>query len=136
LDDMWARHDYTTISTTMLSNTLAAIALSPKVRPQILARTRKFIRDGYPVLEEWVKAHDNTFTLYPSQAAAIAFVRYNLDINSTELVTRMMKEKSVLMVPGDHFGLDNYLRISFGLPHDYLRDGLDRAHDLILNTQA
>ena len=135
LDEMWARHDYTTISTTMLSNTLAAIALSSKVRPQILARTRKFIRDGYPVLEEWVRSHGNTFTLYPSQAAAIAFVRYNLAINSTELVTRLKEEKSVLMVPGDHFGLDNYLRISFGLPHDYLRDGLERAHDFILNAQ-
>ncbi len=135
LDAMWARHDYTTIATTMLSNTLAAIALSPKVRPQVLARTRKFIREGYPVLEEWVRAHGNTFTLYPSQAAAIAFVRYNLDINSTDLVNRMMEEKSVLMVPGDHFGHDNHLRISFGLPHDYLRDGLERAHDLILNSQ-
>jgi len=136
LDAMWARHDYTTISTTMLSNTLAAIALSPTVRPQILARTRKYIRDGYPVLEDWVRAHGNTFTLYPSQAAAIAFVRYNLEVNSTELVNRMMKEKSLLMVPGDHFGLDRHLRISFGLPQDYLRDGLERAHDLILTTQG
>ncbi len=136
LDDMWARHDYTTISTTMLSNTLAAIALSPSVRPQILARTRKFIRAGYPVLEQWVRAHGNTFTLYPSQAAAIAFLRYNLDINSTDLVNRMMTEKSLLMVPGDHFGLDHHLRISFGLPHDYLNEGLERAHDLILNSQA
>ena len=51
IDDIWARHEYVTISATMLSNKLAAIALSPEVRPRILARTRKYIRQGYPILE-------------------------------------------------------------------------------------
>ena len=39
--DMWAWQDYVTICTTVLANKLAAIALSPDVRPQILARTRE-----------------------------------------------------------------------------------------------
>jgi len=132
VDDLWARHEYTTISTTMLSNKLATIAMSKTVRPQILARTRKFIRDGYPVLEEWVRSHGNTFSLVPPEAAAIAFVRYHIDINSTTLVERIRDEKSVLIVPGDHFSLDSYLRISYGLPHDYLTAGLDRIHEAIM----
>lgn len=132
VDDLWARHEYTTISTTMLSNKLAAIAMSETVRPQILARTRKFIRDGYPVIEEWIRSHGNTFSLVPPEAAAIAFVRYHFDINSTTLVERIRDDKSVLIVPGDHFGLDNYIRISYGLPHDYLTAGLDRIHEAIM----
>ena len=132
VDDLWARHEYTTISTTMLSNKLAAIAMSETVRPQILARTRKFIRDGYPVLEEWMRSHGNTFSLVPPEAAAIAFVRYHFDINSTTLVERIRDDKSVLIVPGDHFGLDNYIRISYGLPYDYLTAGLDRIHEAIM----
>jgi aspartate/methionine/tyrosine aminotransferase len=71
------------------------------------------------------------FSVFPSQAAAIAFVRYNLPINSTELTERLRKEKSVLIVPGDHFGLDHHLRISFGLEHGYLQGGLDRIHALM-----
>ncbi len=130
LDDMWARHDYITITNTMLSDKLTTIALSEKVRPKILARTRGLIRAGYPVLEKWVAAHGNMFQLYPSQAAAIAFLRYNLDINSTEFVTRLRDEKSVLIVPGDQFGFDRHLRISFGLPHDYLEKGLSRIDQL------
>ncbi len=136
VDDLWARHEYTTISTTMLSNKLAAIAMSETVRPQILARTRKFIRDGYPVLEEWMRSHGNTFSLVPPEAAAIAFVRYHFDINSTTLVERIRDDKSVLIVPGDHFGLDNYIRISYGLPHDYLTAGLDRIHEAIMELGA
>ena len=135
LDDMWARHEYTTIATTALSNELTALALSEKVRPRILARTRRFIREGFPVLEEWMKGHGDLLELVPPQAAAIAFVHYRIGVNSTELVERLRKEKSVLIVPGDHFGLDGYLRISYGLPHDYLREGLDRIHALLADLQ-
>jgi len=37
----------------------------------------------------------------------------------------------VLIVPGDHFGVDGCVRVSFGLPHDYLVPALDRIHDLM-----
>ncbi len=131
MDAMWMRHEYTTISSATMANRLAALALSPEVRPRILKRTRDYIRTGYPVFEAWMRPHGNTFDLMPPQAAAIAFVRYGLDINSTELVKRIRDEKNVLIVPGDHFGLDHYLRISFGLPHAYLTAGLDRIHEVI-----
>jgi len=131
IDEIWARHEYTTLSATALANRLAALALSPEVRPGIIRRTREYIRRGYPVLEQWLDSHENTFTLRPPDAAAIAFVRYHLEINSTEFVERLRREKSVLIIPGDHFGLDHFLRISYGLPRDYLVAGLDRIHELI-----
>jgi aspartate/methionine/tyrosine aminotransferase len=136
LDDIWARHEYTTISATMLSNRLAAIALSPEVRTRLIQRTRSYIRSGYPVLQGWMEGHGDTFSLTPPQAAAIAFVHYHLGINSTRFTERLRDEKSVLIVPGDHFGMDQFLRISFGLPHDYLVEGLDRIHELIVELQA
>jgi aspartate/methionine/tyrosine aminotransferase len=135
VDEMWARHEYTTIGTTMLANRLAAIALSPQVRPRLIQRARDYIRRGFPILDGWLESHEGTFSLVPPRAAAIAFPRYHLDVNSTELVERLIHEKSVLIVPGDHFGLDHYLRISFGLPPDYLRAGLDRIHELIVELQ-
>jgi aspartate/methionine/tyrosine aminotransferase len=135
IDNIWARHEYTTISATMLSNKLAAIALSQEVRPRIIQRTRNYIRNGYPVLQQWVSNHENTFKFIPPQAAAIAFLRYDLDINSSELTDRLIKEKSVLIVPGDHFGMDHFVRISFGLPHDYLTPALNRIHDLIMELK-
>ncbi len=136
IDQMWARHEYITLSATMLSNHLAAHALSPQVRPRLIQRARDYIRNGFAILEDWMAAHEGLFTLVPPQAAAIAFVRYHLDVNSTALVDRLMREKSVLIVPGDHFGLDHHLRISYGLPPDYLRAGLDRLHALIAELQG
>lgn len=131
LDQIWARHEYTTLSATMLSNKLAASALSPQVRPRLIARARDYIRRGFPVLEQWMAGHGDTFALVPPQASAIAFLRYRLEVGSSELVDRLVREKSVLIVPGDHFGMDRFLRISFGLPHDYLVAALDRIHELV-----
>ncbi len=131
LDEIWARHEYTTICATMLSNKLAAIALSSDVRPRLLQRTRDYIRSGYPILQEWMDSHANMFSLTPPDAAAIAFIRYHLDINSTMFTERLRREKSVLIVPGDHFGVDHFVRISFGLPHEFLIAALERIHELI-----
>jgi aspartate/methionine/tyrosine aminotransferase len=131
IDQIWARHEYTTLSTAMLSNTLSALALSEKVRPLIIQRTRDYIRKGYPILVDWMHSHGKLFSTVPPQAAAIAFIKYNMDINSTDFVMRLIKEKNVLIIPGDHFGMDHFLRISFGLPKDYLMGGLGRISELI-----
>ena len=77
-------------------------------------------------------SHTNMFSLRPPDATAIAFIRYHLDVNSTVFTERLCREKSVLIVPGDHFGMDHFFRISFGLPQDHLVAGLERIHELIL----
>ncbi len=128
---IWRRHEYTTITTTMLANKLAALALSPEVRPKLMQRTRNYVRRGFSLLDDWLKMHSDTFDVVPPQAAAIAFVRYNLDINSTEFTERLRQEKSVLLVPGDHFGMDKHVRISFGPPPKYVQAGLNRVDELI-----
>ena len=133
VDQIWARHEYTTISTSMLSNKLTAIALSEKVQPVITERTRGYIRKGFPLLKEWMEQQGNIFSCTPPQAAAIAYVRYKLDINSTDLAMRLIREKAVMIVPGDHFGMDKFIRISYGLPEPYLRGALTRIEDLIHN---
>jgi aspartate/methionine/tyrosine aminotransferase len=119
----------------MLSNHLARIALSPAVRPQILARTRARIRSGHDRIASWADEVDE-IQLFESEAAAITFCRYSTPINSTELVERLRRDKSVLVVPGDHFGLDRHLRISFGLPHDILDEGLRRIGDTFVELRS
>jgi aspartate/methionine/tyrosine aminotransferase len=82
-------------------------------------------------LQEWIDHQKDTFRLVPPQAAAIAFLRYQLDVNSTELANKLIQEMSVLIVPGDHFGMDKFIRISYGLPQDYLKEGLQRIQHLV-----
>jgi len=133
-DEIWSRQDYITISTTMLANKLAAYALSADVRRRIITRTRKIIREGYQNFELWRSKHSDMFNLVPPQAAAVAFVRYMREINSSELTNRLREEKQTYIVPGDHFGIDHHLRISYGLPKDYLNEGLERLYQVIASV--
>ena len=126
-DEIWARQDYVTISATMLGNKLATRALSAEVRSQLLARTRRYVRAGYQNFEAWFQENPHMFSLVPPQAAAIAFVRYHSEVNSSQLVERLIRDQSTYVVPGDHFGLDHYLRISYGLADDYVNEGLRRV---------
>lgn len=134
-EEIWARQDYITISTTILANKLAAYALLPEVHSRILTRTREYIRKGYKNFEQWCKNNKDLFSLVPPQAAAIAFIRYHHSINSTNLCKRLIQEKKMYVVPGDHFGIDHHLRISYGLPANYLNEGLNRLSQMIISLR-
>jgi hypothetical protein len=136
---LWSYHDYTTISPGALSDSLARRALEPSRRGRILARTRRILNENFPVVSEWLDRHEGLFSYAPPDAGAIVYVRYHHPLNSTALVTRLREQKNVLIVPGDHFGMDGYLRIGFGEEAAYLRKGLSRLHELlmeILTTEA
>jgi aspartate/methionine/tyrosine aminotransferase len=128
---LWSYHDYTTISPGALSDALALRALEPARRAAILARTQRILSENFPVIARWLDDRSGFFSYVPPDAGAIVYVRYEHKINSTELVTRLREQKSVLIVPGDHFGMDGHLRIGFGDETDYLREGLNRLHDLL-----
>jgi len=132
----WGCHDYTTIGPGTLSDRLARVALQPAMRAKILARTRRILLTNLPVITGWLDAHAERFSYALPDAGAIVYMRYHDAINSTELVNRLRVEKSVLIVPGDHFGMDGYLRIGFGSETRYLRDGLDRLDHLLRTLPA
>ena len=135
VDDIWRRHEYTTITASMLSNILAAHALSPDVRPRLIRRTREYIRNGFPILEEWMHSQEGLFTYTPPQASAVSFIRYHLDMNSTELMEKLCREASVFVGAGDSFGMDHHLRVAFGQERDVLEEAFRRI-DRTLRTIA
>ena len=129
VERLWARTDYTTIAPPSVSDALARIALSPGVRPRILERTRRIIRDNLGHLTEWMESGDGRFTFTPPDAGAIAMVRYHADVPSLELAERLRVEHSLLIVPGAHFGIESTMRLGFGLPAHELLAGLERLRE-------
>jgi aspartate/methionine/tyrosine aminotransferase len=128
-EEIWGRKDYTTISVSSLSDHLGTIALEPETRRKILERTRGIIRENLGTMEEWIEAQGGLFKYRPPDAGAICYMRYTADVNSSELAEKLRAEKGILVVPGDQFGMDHYLRLGFGNPKDELLDGLGRIAD-------
>jgi len=133
---LWGYHDYTTLAPTYLSDRLAQIALARARREEILARTRSILQRNYTILADWIRDHGSLFSYIPPTAGAICFLRYALRINSSDLAWRLLKEKSTLIVPGDHFGMDGYIRIGMGDAPAYLTQGLERIDALLRELRA
>jgi aspartate/methionine/tyrosine aminotransferase len=131
IDRLWIHHDYTTLTPSMLSDRLASVVMEPLRREAVLARTRAMIRRNLPMLEEWMSGQGDVLDYVPPVAGAIAFMAYELPIGSTELVDRIRMEQSVLVVPGEQFGMGRYLRIGFGSDIEYTLKGLERVGETL-----
>lgn len=133
--DSWGVHDYTTIAPSAVSDRLAQIALAPNKRPQLLARTRMIIRTNYPLVKRWIDKQEG-LSHVPPEAGAIVFIRHAHPFRSSDLAERLRKERSVLVVPGDHFDMDGHLRIGFGTDPRYLESALTLIGEFLASTGA
>ena len=127
VEELWARKDYTTIGPSVVSDALATRALADGVRPKILERTRSILGTNWPVLERWLVAQGGEFSFRASEAGAICYVRYHSAVNSSELAERLRRDHDVLVVPGDQFGMDRFIRFGFGPPRADLEAALERV---------
>ncbi|HIF02391.1 MAG TPA: aminotransferase class I/II-fold pyridoxal phosphate-dependent enzyme [Nitrospinaceae bacterium] len=124
-DQAWAYHDYTSISTGIISQYVAQVALQKDNRAKILSRSRKMLQENLTMFTQWVNSYQEIFEFVPPKAGGMAFLKYKLDINSTELSEWLRKEYSVFIVSGDCYGMDGYIRIGIGERYDVLAKGLD-----------
>jgi aspartate/methionine/tyrosine aminotransferase len=129
--EIWVRHDYTTLTPGILSDRLAGLAMQPATRELVLARTRKIIRANLPPLEGWIATHAGVFHYARPEAGAIAYVKYDLPIRSTALIDRIREEQSVLLVPGDMFGVGKGIRFGFGFDIERTLKGLAKVDEVL-----
>lgn len=129
---IWSAHDYSTIAPTTLSAIFAERAL--RQRERLIARAREILRTQWPVLEEWLRARD--FAVVPPAAGAIAFARGDLGMPAERFVDRLIGEQSAMVVPGEHFLMEGYLRIGFGSAREQLEAGLARIAELLARIRV
>jgi aspartate/methionine/tyrosine aminotransferase len=131
---LWAYHDYTSIAPGALSDRLATVALAPATRARLLDRTRAILRENVPRVEAWLRDCGHPFEWTTPDAGAFLYARYGLPVGSTALTDRLREDESVLIVPGDAFGMDGYLRFGVGERADYVLAGLDRLKAFLDRT--
>jgi aspartate/methionine/tyrosine aminotransferase len=132
--DLWRYKDYTTIGPGAISDFLARAALDPSRRTRILERTRRILNDQLPIVESWVRREGDLFTFISPRAGAMAYLQYHRELFSLDLFTRLKDEESVLIVPGQHFGMEHFLRIGFGGERAVLELGLSRISEVLKSS--
>lgn len=129
--DAWAYRDYTSISAGIMSVFVAEIALAPSVRPQILERNRSMLRHNLQIMLDWLEEYGDLFHFVPPRAGGMAFMRYDFDINSTELSNWLRASQSVFILAGDCYGMDSYFRVGIGADERTLVTGLARIREAL-----
>ena len=131
IETSWAYHDYTSITAGILGHTIAEIALAPENRRRILSRSRSMLRENLKTTIDWVESYDDLLSFVPPKAGGMAFMRYDLEINSTELAEWLRKEHSVFILAGDCYGMDRFFRIGIGAEEHMLIAGLERVQNAL-----
>jgi len=71
------------------------------------------------------------FYAYPNLGAVIG--RYGIS-NTTQLAERLLAEQLLAVVPGEAFGTDRHVRISYAASMKELERGLDRLHRFVVKN--
>jgi aspartate/methionine/tyrosine aminotransferase len=129
IDALWGIHDYTSIAPSATSDCLGRIALANRER--IIARARGIVAANYPIVRKWIEKRAAKMTHVAPEAGAILLARYRHRINSTALAERIRLTRSVLVVPGDHFDMDGYIRIGFGNHPGHVASALDLVGEVL-----
>lgn len=122
------RRDYTTISCGMIDDLLASLGLEHKEK--ILERNLGIVRNNAAVLDSWVQSESSISYVKP-RAGTTAFLHYDHDVPSREFCRRLVEMNGTLLVPGECFDMENYLRIGYAFDPEVLTRGLEGISDLL-----
>lgn len=116
------RRDYHIISSGPMDDYLACLILENK--DKILKRSLKICETTKKILKEWLQQEPHVSCCIPNEGT-VCFLKYDMDIPSQELCTRLQKETGIFFVPGSAFGIEYHLR--FGFTHDeYTKEALEK----------
>jgi aspartate aminotransferase len=69
--------------------------------------------------------------ILPEGAFYIFFDISKTGLKSSDFANRLLEEKYISLIPGDGFGMDNYVRMSFATCMEELKKGMDRLADFL-----
>lgn len=122
------RRDYNTISCGMIDDRLSAVALENK--DKIVKRNLQIVRGNVKLVDEWVK-NEALIEYIKPKAGTTAFLKYNFDMKSEELCLRLLKEKSVMLVPGSSLDMEGYVRLGFANSPEIIKVGLKKISEFL-----
>jgi aspartate/methionine/tyrosine aminotransferase len=131
-EKLWGYHDYTSIGPTMLTDRIASLALEPQRHARLLERTRRILRENYPLISKWLSGHKDVFSHVPPRAGAIAWLGLRKKWNAAQVAEELRAKKGVLLVPGEQFAMPGYLRIGFGEGREKICKALGRFDEWIV----
>jgi len=128
-EEVWRRHEYAVISTSLPSVFLGERALAK--RDALFARQRELVRDGAELYARWLDEHADLIAAHRSPATALSFPRIAAELPSEQVADALRTRGSVLVIPGAMMGSERHVRLSVGFEPEFLGPALDRIADVL-----
>jgi aspartate/methionine/tyrosine aminotransferase len=142
LERIMTARDYTTISVSLLDDSVAAFCLSSNIQPRIIQRSLAICKASLALLEEFVTRNKNRCDWVYPRGGGTAFIRIlNSDgspVDDRQFALSLVEKTGLCTLPGDCFadGEDEetrgFLRIALG-DDVKVRQGLDILEKFIRN---
>lgn len=118
--------DYLTHTIPLVTDRLAALGLEE--RDRIIAAKKEHILPNLASLEAFMAEHDEVFDFVTPTGGVVCFprVRPSFALSATELCRRLIQRQGVSLLPGFGFGVEDHLRLNFGVPREPFIEALDR----------
>lgn len=126
--------DYTTISVSQLDDQVAKYALSPAVRPSLLARNLALARTNLEILERFVQTHSHVVSWVKPTAGTTAFIQFKRSedgqpVDDVAFCQDVLEKTKAFFLPGSKcFGhgkdFKGYVRIGYVNETDVLEKAL------------
>ncbi len=104
--------DYTTICSSAPSEVLSIVALRAMAR--IVARNRQIVRSNVDHAERWFASRPDAFEWLAPLAGPVAFPRLRLPGSSLEFADAAVRERGVMIAPGEMFDMPGHFRVGLG----------------------
>ena len=121
----WEIKDYTTVASSNLSQHIASKVLETETITRLRKRTKDLLNRNLISFKKWVLPYSNHLSFIKPEAGVFAFVEYDMDINSSDLIHDLRANEGVFIVPGDSFGMDKFFRIGLGSREEEFIKGLE-----------
>ncbi len=114
---------YLAVNGAAWSQAMAARVLGHRER--VLARSRGIAARGFAIVEEWIAGRRDVSWHRP-EAGLSGLVKLANVEDTRAFATRLFERESVAVAEGDFFGMPGWIRISWGIGEDDLREALTR----------
>ena len=111
LDKIAILKEYTTICNSGPSEFLAGVGL--RNRQELINRNLQIVENNLPLLDVFFDKYSDLFSWHKPIAGPIAFVKMNFEEHDGLFAERVLKEKKVLLLPGDIYDYNGFFRIGF-----------------------
>lgn len=113
--------DYTMICAGVFDDMVATLALEHKTA--ILARNRNIIRENLAILDQWIATESKASYVRPAEVPT-SFVKLDVNVPIEEFCLTLLQKYGVLLVPGNRFDREGYVRLGYSCQQEILGQGL------------